>query len=416
LKNHFKMTKTLEQKNKTSVPKLRFRGFNDSWKYVALSKLLKESKTRNEDLKYGKEEVLSVSGKLGVVNQIGHLGRSYAGESVHNYHVVENGEIVYTKSPLKNNPYGIIKLNKGDAGIVSTLYAVYKPIIENCYAPFLDHYFSLDANTNRYLRPLVKMGAKNDMKISNTYVLHDKIYVPSVSEQKKITSFVDSIDDWLSKLQKQSELLTTYKSGMMQKIFSQEFRFKTADNKNYPAWKRYLLGDLFNERTEKNGKQNHDLLSVSMNRGVTKQDSSEKRDSSSVDKSNYKVVYKNDIAYNTMRMWQGASGVSPFTGIVSPAYTVVFPKWGNIDFYKHLFKHSRTIFDFYRYSQGMTSDTWNLKFKHFSEVEVEIPTSVEEQQKIASFLDSIDELSVATKRQLTQAEEWKKGLLQQIFI
>jgi type I restriction enzyme S subunit len=69
-------------------------------------------------LKYGKDEVLSVSGELGIVNQIEHLGRSYAGVSVHNYHVVEVGDIVYTKSQLKANPFGIIKLNKGKAGIV----------------------------------------------------------------------------------------------------------------------------------------------------------------------------------------------------------------------------------------------------------------------------------------------------------
>jgi type I restriction enzyme S subunit len=71
------------------------------------------------------------------------LGRSYAGASVHNYHVVEIGDIVYTKSPLKSNPFGIIKLNKGKPGIVSTLYAVYKTKIDKVYGEFLNCYFSL---------------------------------------------------------------------------------------------------------------------------------------------------------------------------------------------------------------------------------------------------------------------------------
>jgi type I restriction enzyme S subunit len=111
------------EKLKGKKPNIRFPEFKDDWQHTKLSELLSEAKKRNEDLKYGKDEVLSVSGELGIVNQIEHLGRSYAGASVHNYHVVETGDIVYTKSPLKANPFGIIKLNKGKAGIVSTLYA-----------------------------------------------------------------------------------------------------------------------------------------------------------------------------------------------------------------------------------------------------------------------------------------------------
>lgn len=172
--------------NLMNTPKIRFPEFKEAWEYKKLSELLGESKKRNQNLKFGKDEVLSVSGELGVVNQIEHLGRSYAGVSVHNYHVVDTGDIVYTKSPLKANPYGIIRLNKGKAGIVSTLYAVYKVNQQTAYGPFIDYYFSLDANTNRYLRPLVKKGAKNDMKINNAYVLHDQIYVPKISEQKRL--------------------------------------------------------------------------------------------------------------------------------------------------------------------------------------------------------------------------------------
>jgi len=108
-----------------NLPTIRFPEFKNGWHHKKMSEFLKEAKKRNGDLAYDKEHVLSVSGELGIVNQIEHLGRSYAGVSVHQYHVVEVGDIVYTKSPLKANPFGIIKLNKGKAGIVSTLYAVY---------------------------------------------------------------------------------------------------------------------------------------------------------------------------------------------------------------------------------------------------------------------------------------------------
>jgi len=123
------------EKLQGKIPQVRFPEFKDDWEHKKLSALLSEAKKRNEDLKYDKDEVLSVSGELGIVNQIEHLGRSYAGVSVHQYHVVEVGDIVYTKSPLKANPFGIIKINKGKAGIVSTLYAVYKVNLKTAFGP-----------------------------------------------------------------------------------------------------------------------------------------------------------------------------------------------------------------------------------------------------------------------------------------
>ena len=98
-----------------------------TWEQRKLEEYLEVSGQKNFEGIYTKEDVLSVSGDFGIVNQIEFQGRSFAGASVANYGVVETGDIVYTKSPLKSNPYGIIKANKGKNGIVSTLYAVYKP-------------------------------------------------------------------------------------------------------------------------------------------------------------------------------------------------------------------------------------------------------------------------------------------------
>lgn len=234
---------------KSKKPSIRFPEFKEGWNHVQLSELLKEAKKRNEDLKYSKDEVLSVSGEFGIVNQIEHLGRSYAGASVHNYHVVEKGDIVYTKSPLKENPYGIIKLNRGNPGIVSTLYAVYQVKKENAVGEFLDYYFALDANTNRYLRPLVKKGAKNDMKINNAYVLHDRIYAPSIREQKRIASFFQSLDERISLLKLKHSFLTQYKKGLIQNIFTKELRFFKSNGSNFPTWEKIKFGQVYSFHT-----------------------------------------------------------------------------------------------------------------------------------------------------------------------
>ena len=107
-----------------TTPRLRFNGFEGEWMYVELSECLTVCKDRNISESYNKNDVLSVSDDYGVVNQIEFLGRSYAGKSVANYRILKHGDIVYTKSPLKAKPFGIIKVNNGRNGIVSTLYTL----------------------------------------------------------------------------------------------------------------------------------------------------------------------------------------------------------------------------------------------------------------------------------------------------
>lgn len=191
----------------------------EDWEENKLSHYLSVSKKKNLELKYSKQDVLSVSGNFGIVNQIEFQGRSFAGASVHNYGVVETGDIVYTKSPLKSNPYGIIKVNKGKSGIVSTLYAVYHVNMNTADGVFLDYYFQLDDNTNRYLRPLVRKGAKNDMKINNQYVLSDNIFIPSKEEQQKIATFLTNIDDKIAQVKEQLTAVEAYKKGLLQQLF-----------------------------------------------------------------------------------------------------------------------------------------------------------------------------------------------------
>lgn len=200
--------------------------FPDKWKNVKLNNYLYESKERNFDLKYSKKHVLSVSGEYGVINQIEFMGRSYAGKSVANYHVVNSGDIVYTKSPLKRNPYGIIKVNECEPGIVSTLYAVYS-CNSNISGKYLEYYFQIDDNTNRYLRPLVRKGAKNDMKINNEHVLSGKLLIPSLKEQLDIVTFCELCDAELFKAKSVKTNIVKQKKGLMQKLLTGELRVNT---------------------------------------------------------------------------------------------------------------------------------------------------------------------------------------------
>ena len=185
-----------------------------------MSQYLIENKDRNKTLIYDRTDVLSVSGEYGIVNQIEFQGRSFAGESVANYHIVETNDIVYTKSPLKANPYGIIKVNNGSPGIVSTLYAVYHPLQET-EPQYVDYYFGNDLRLNKYLKPLVNIGAKHDMKVNNVTVLTGEVYFPSYEEQKKIATFLAVLDKRIYKQRRLVDALKKYKRGLSDKLFSE---------------------------------------------------------------------------------------------------------------------------------------------------------------------------------------------------
>lgn len=217
------MKKSLLQKmfpkDGANVPEIRFAGFTDAWEQRRLNEYLTTSKLKNRDERFGKEDVLSVSGDFGIVNQIEFQGRSFAGASVAPYGIVETGDVVYTKSPLKSNPFGIIKTNKGQAGIVSTLYAVYKPN-NNVDSKFVERYFENDQRLNRYLKPLVNKGAKNDMKVSDDNALIGTVVFPvEVDEQRKISSLFNQLDNLISLHQRELNSLKNLKKSLLQQMF-----------------------------------------------------------------------------------------------------------------------------------------------------------------------------------------------------
>ncbi|MFR8688076.1 MAG: restriction endonuclease subunit S, partial [Bacteroides fragilis] len=176
----------------------------------------------------------------------------------------------------------------------------------------------------------------------------------------------------------------------------------------------HRIGDIYAERSER-GAADMELLSVTMNGGVMQRSEIEGKDNSSEDKSNYKVVRKGDMVYNSMRMWQGANGVSPYDGIVSPAYTVLTAKLPICnEYFAALFKNYKLINEFKKNSQGMTSDTWNLKYPQIKTIKVYLPR-VTEQEKVASLLVTLDKRIAAQATLVEQLKKYKRGLLNKVF-
>ena len=174
------------------------------------------------------------------------------------------------------------------------------------------------------------------------------------------------------------------------------------------------IGEIYAERSQR-GATDMELLSVTMNDGVKPRCEIEGKDNSSEDKSNYKIVRTGDMVYNSMRMWQGANGISPYSGIVSPAYTVLMPKCSiSNGYFAALFKSPNLINEFRKNSQGMTSDTWNLKYPQIETIKICIP-SLAEQEHIADMLTILDK-RIATQSQLVDSiKKYKRGAVRALL-
>ncbi|EHZ5794744.1 restriction endonuclease subunit S [Enterococcus faecalis] len=243
-----------------------------------------------------------------------------------------------------------------------------------------------------------------------------ELFVPNLNEQKQIGNFFKKLDDTITLHQRKLDQLKELKKAYLQVMFpakderAPKLRFADFEEE----WELCKLGEIFKERSDRSGEG--ELISVTINSGIIKASELERKDNSSTDKSNYKVVKQGDIAYNSMRMWQGASGFSPFNGILSPAYTVISPK-ENIDgiFMAYMFKKHDMIQVFKRNSQGLTSDTWNLKFPTLSTIKIKMPL-IEEQKKIAKLLLFLDKTIAIKQNKLNQLKSLKKAYLQNMFI
>jgi len=243
-------------------------------------------------------------------------------------------------------------------------------------------------------------GGTNISNLSQSILNKVQFPKPPINEQKETIATTEQL---LANSEQQ-------KKALMQQLLTGKKRLPGFQGE----WEEVALGRLFSERKE-TGIAGLSLLSVTSGQGVIKRDDVGRKDTSSADKSRYLRVCPGDIAYNTMRMWQGVSALSGLEGIVSPAYTVLKPE-STVDsrFAAHLFKLPRMVHRFYRHSQGLVSDTWNLKYKQFARIKVLVP-GVKEQMAIADVLCKEDETISCLEEQLGLLAGEKKALMQQLL-
>ncbi len=270
-----------------------------------------------------------------------------------------------------------------------------------CYA----HWFSMFFKHRKITDFLSRQGA-NRYKLNKATLEKLPILLPPLIEQQAIADLLSTWDEAIEKI----ERLIRAKEKRFKRFLNDLIFLPTVSGE----WKEILTKSLFKERTESK-RGDLPLLSITNGDGVIPRDETNRKDSSNEDKSKYLRICVGDIGYNTMRMWQGVSALSTLEGIVSPAYTVcITGEKLHPSFVAYLFKMPFMIHRFYRYSQGLTSDTWNLKYRNFCEVKMPIP-SLDEQHQIAETLNAAQQEIDLLKQLLEKYKSQKSGLMQKLL-
>lgn len=415
----------LERSKCMNVPEIRFKEFCDYYSDVLLEKCLSVSNKKNNKLEYKKEDALSVSDEFGVVNQIEHLGRSYTGNNISTYKILNKGQIVYTKSPLKLKPFGIIKVNNNKPGIVSVLYAIYD-VKEGFEPNYISVYFEPNFRLNRYLLPLINKGAKNTINISDETALSGEVHIPlSYAEQQKIASYFQSLDSLIQTTSKELTSLKQIKAASLQSMFPQEgetvpeVRFKGFEGE----WNFSILKDFSKKITEKNRNRLYkETFTNSAELGVVSQKTYFDHDISNNENINgYYVIHPDDFVYNPRI--SVTAPVGPInrnllnkTGIMSPLYCIFSVNNINKTYLEYFFKTN--LWHKYIYINGNAGarfDRLSITDENFFNMPILIP-STEEQQKIASYFCNLDkQISLQTQR-LEKLKQIKAACLDKMFV
>lgn len=432
----------MKQNSKQALtPKLRFPEFRDEpgWMPTILRDVLTEHGLKSDGIAH----VHSVSAHKGVIDQISHLGRSFAASDTSHYWLAKENDLIYTKSPLKEFPYGIVKRNQNPYSvIVSPLYGVFSPSNKHL-SRLIDAYFESPERANSYLEPLVQKGAKNTLQISNGRFVSRDLYLPSdEQEQQKVADCLCSLDDVIAAQARTVEVLRALKDGLMQQLFpcgSETVpRLRFPEFRTAPAWEIESLDALYD----------------------FKPTNSFSREQLNYDKGEARNIHYGDIHTKFSATFRIGSERVPFVNLVHPleaikpdayclegdmifadasedlkdigksieivdlrgekvlsgSHTILARQKNEVfvlGFGAHLFKSQAVRTEIERVAQG--TKVLGISPTRLAKVKVIFPRMKSEQNKIAGCLTALDDLTIAQTHHLDALKTHKAGLMQQLF-
>lgn len=399
------------------IPKLRFSGFIDGWRNVDLGDVTDITKLAGfEFTKYVNYED---SGKIIALRAINVKNNKL---NLSDVKYIDNSDFSkLNRSKLYSGDLLLtyIGANIGDVALVPEDDKFYlAPNICRIHSNmeinpiFLKNYF----NTNIMINEIKKyINASSQPALLMNNIRKFKFKFPNLIEQNKIAHFFSCIDKKIELLENKSEFYQDFKKYLMQQIFAQKLRFNFTDE-----WEEYSFKELLKEINEKTTINNqHEILSSTKDGIFTQKDYFADRNVASKDNTGYKILRKDQIVLSPQNLWMGNINVNTEfeIGIVSPSYKIYeTTDLIEIDYLKHVIKLPRLIHEYKCASeQGASIVRRNLNKLLFNEIKIKVP-SLKEQQKIGNILNLIDKKISETLKQIDETKEFKKGLLQQMFI
>lgn len=415
---------------KRNVPKLRFKGFSDEWKEIKLGEFLTFYSTNSfsrDCLNYEKGDVQNIHYgdihmKFPTILDTEKYSIPYINSDINITKYSEesyckDGDLVIADASedYADIGKGIEVCNIGNKKILAGLHTILARDNKQKTVNGFKGYMMQSESVRKQVKVLAA-GAKV-LGISKSNLEKVNVKLPTLQEQERIANFLTKVDKIIEKQEEKVKNLENYKKGMMQKIFSQEIRFKDENGKEYPEWEYKRFGDITKKTGERN-KENKEykVYSISNKYGfIPQEEQFEESRLDSLDKSAYKIVYAGDFAYNPARINVGSIGLlDSGEGIVSSLYVCFrLTEEMNNEFYKNYFSTFTFNKDVIRSVEGGVREY--LFYDNFIRIKAPVPC-FREQNKIAEFLDIISKTLNKEAEKLNELKKWKKGLLQQMFV
>ena len=407
-----------------NMPTVRFPEFNDDWEHKELNELAIRITKKNTDFFVTK--VLTNSAINGIVSQEEFFDKKIANSiNLNNYYVSDINDFIYNPRISQNAPVGPLKRNKLEKGVFSPLYTVLR--FKEGDVSFFEYFFET-TYWHRYMKSIANYGARFDrMNITNESLLKLPLPFPTITEQKHIANFFTILDNKINQLKEKKALLVEYKKGVMQKIFSQELRFRDDDGKEFKEWEEKKLGEIGEFKNGIN-KSSEDfgfgfpfinLMDV-FGKPTT---SNQKFDLVNANEKELKLyeIKKGNVLF--IRSSVKKEGVGETTLILNDLKNTVYSGFLirfrdkkiklDLNFKKYCFSNRKFREDLI--SLSTTSANTNINQESLKILKINLPC-LEEQTKIANFLSKIDDKIKTVNEQIEKSMEYKKGLLQQMFV
>lgn len=397
----------------SNIPKLRFPEFSGEWEKSELGKFTQEITRVNSN---SDAPIMMISAANGFILQSNKYSKEMTGQSLKKYIELHAGEFAYNHGASKLKKYGACFCLDLDKARIPFVYHCFKLTEGNTkFFSYLLNRTQLDSELARYISSSARMDGL--LNISYTDYMKINISVPTLAEQQKIANFLSNVDSIITTETKILKNLQKKKKALMQKLFTQQLRFKSDDGTDFPTWEEKKLGDVCSyigggtpsKKVKEYWNGNINWASVKDITGKYLYETQDKISQLGADSSATNICEPDSLLLIT-RMSPGKTVITKCITAINQDLKIVKSDI-NVEFLHLLFQSIQTKID--EKTSGTTVK--GISIEGLNQIDIRLPCKAE-QQKIADCLSSMDSLIQTQQKVVTTWQQRKKALLQQMFI